>query len=74
MSLESHLATLAVYEAAAVRVIPVDGWKHEFTQLQGPIPFYFNQLWVRDFPAGGFQNAADPSGRSVAGVHVASYQ
>src|SRR5262245_514805 len=30
------------------------GWKHNATVLQGPIPLYANQLFMRDFPRGGF--------------------
>ncbi len=44
------------------RIILNTGWEHPITHLHGPIPYYFNQLLVGTFPAGGFERAADPAG------------
>jgi len=37
----------------ASRMMQLEGWEHPNTRLHGPLCFHLNQLWVRDFPAGG---------------------
>ena len=36
------------------------GWKHIFTVFQGPVPLYANQLFVPDFPRGGYDAHETP--------------
>ncbi len=45
------------------RVILRHGFVHAATVLQGPVPLYANQLFVGDFPAGGYD--ARCTGRAV---------
>jgi len=42
------------------RVILLRGFVHTATVLQGPVPFYANQLFVRDFPPAGFDPRKSP--------------
>ena len=43
------------------RIILASGWEHPITRLHGPLPYYANQLFAGDFPAGGFERAEDPA-------------
>ena len=40
----------------AGRAVANAGWEHELTRLHGPLPFYANQWFVADFPAGGVRH------------------
>lgn len=42
------------------RVVVLHGFVHTATVLQGPLPLYANQLFVRDFPPGGFDPRKSP--------------
>ena len=50
----------------AARIILRHGWAHERTILQGPLALYANQLFVGEFPAGGFVSAAEGAGELLA--------
>ncbi len=37
------------------RILLVEGWQQPIVRLHGPIPFFLNQLMVRDFPVTGYR-------------------
>ena len=42
------------------RIIRVEGWQQPIVRLHGPLPYYLNQLFVGDFPEGGYPYAENP--------------
>jgi hypothetical protein len=44
----------------SAHIVVHDGWAHESTVLHGPVPFYANQLFVGDFPSGGYDARTTP--------------
>ena len=43
----------------AGRLIRLEGWREEITRYHGPIPFWCNQLFVTEFPTGGYMPSED---------------
>jgi len=49
------------------RIIAVEGWEQPITRLHGPIPYYANQLFVGEFPRGGYRVKDDDRGLLLRG-------